>query len=198
MHTHEFVGANAVVTELLDAKQHAALAVQRLQQAASIALELPEAAAAGRMVQLKVRVRNETAGHNLPTSLTDVRQMWIEVVAHAGETQVFHSGGLDEAGGVDPEAVMFHAHAVDKDGRKTVKPWEIVRFESNTTIPAKGSTVAPYAFELPATATGKLTVRAALRYRSCDQRLANELLGPNAPKIPVIDMVAAQGEIPLR
>ncbi len=81
MHTHEFVGANAVVTELLGAKQHAAIAVQRLQNAASIALELPEQAAAGAIVRFKVKVRNETAGHNLPTSLTDVRQVWVEVVA---------------------------------------------------------------------------------------------------------------------
>ena len=98
MYTHEFVGANAVVTELLGAKQHAAIAVKRLQNAASISLELPATAAAGTMVTFKVKVRNETAGHNLPTSLTDVRQVWVEVVAHAGGKEVFHSGGLDNAG----------------------------------------------------------------------------------------------------
>lgn len=198
MFTHEFVGANAVVTELLGAKRHAAIAVQRLQGAASIALELPESAAAGRLVTVKVRVRNETAGHNLPTSLTDVRQVWVELVAQAGGKEVYRSGALDAAGSVDPEATMFHAHAVDKDGHHTTKPWEIVRFESNTTIPPKGSATARYVFDLPADARGPLAVTATLHYRSYDQSLANVLLGAGAPTIPVIDMVAARGEIAIR
>lgn len=196
MFTHEFVGANAAVTEQLGAKQHAAIAVKRLQNAASVELELPGKAAAGGIVRFKVRVRNETAGHNLPTSLADVRQVWIEVVATAGGTEVFRSGALDAAGSVDPEALMFHAHAVDRDGRHTVKPWEIVRFESNTTIPPKGSATAPYSFVLPAGAKGPLAVRATLRYRSYDQGLANLLLGAGAPRVPVVDMASASGEIP--
>ncbi|MHB8894179.1 MAG: multiheme c-type cytochrome [Candidatus Geothermincolia bacterium] len=198
MYTHEFVGANAVVTDLLGAKQHAAIAVQRLQNAASIALELPQQAAAGAIVRFKVRVRNETAGHNLPTSLTDVRQVWVEVVATAGGKEVFHSGALDGSGSVDPEAAMFHAQAVDKDGHHTYKPWEIVRFESNTSIPPKGSATPAYSFVLPADAKGPLAVQATLRYRSFDQGLANLLLGAGAPQIPVVDMVAAHGEIPLQ
>ena len=197
MYTHEFVGANAVVTELLGAKRHAAIAVQRLQGAASVALLLPEQAAAGAIVTFKVKVRNETAGHNLPTSLTDVRQVWVEVVATAGETEVFHSGALDAAGSVDPEAAMFHAHAVDKDGHHTSKPWEIVRFESNTSIPPKGSTAVPYSFEVPAGAKGPLAVQATLHYRSADQALANLLLGNADTKVPVIDMVSASGQIAL-
>ncbi len=198
MHTHEFVGANAVVTALLGAKNHAAIAVKRLQNAASIALELPAQVAPGSAVAFQVRVRNETAGHNLPTSLTDVRQLWLEVVAQLDGKEVFHSGALDGAGAVDPDAVMFHAVAIDKDGRHTVKPWEIVHFESNTSIPPKGEAAPSYGFALPVDAKGRLTVTATLRYRSFDQGLANLLLGAGAPKIPVIDMVAARGEIPLR
>ena len=193
--THEFVGANAAVTELLGAKNHAAIAVKRLQNAASLALELPEKAAKGGIVKFKVRVRNETAGHNLPTSLTDVRQVWLEVVVKAGDAVVLHSGALDAEGTVDPDAMMFHAHAVDKEGHHTVKPWEIVRFEANTTIPPKGSTAVPYSLQVPAAAQGPLSVQATLRYRSADQKLANHLLGAGAPKLPVIDMVAAGGQI---
>ena len=198
MYTHEFVGANAVVTELLGAKQHAAIAVKRLQNAASLALELPGNATAGAIVTFKVKVRNETAGHNLPTSLTDVRQVWVEVVVRAGGKELFHSGALDGAGSVDPEASMFHAQAIDKDGHHTSKPWEIVRFESNTAIPPKGSATPSYSFVLPADAKGPLAVNATLHYRSYDQGLANLLLGPGAPQIPVIDMVTTNGEIPIR
>lgn len=198
MYTHEFVGANAVVADLLGAKQHAGIAVKRLQNAASIALELPEKAAAGAVVTFKVVVRNETAGHNLPTSLTDVRQVWVEVVAQAGGKDVFRSGALDGNGTVDPEAAMFHARAVDKDGHHTFKPWEIVRFESNTSIPPKGAATPSYSFAVPPDAQGTLAVKATLRYRSFDQGLANLLLGAAAPQVPIIDMVSTNGEIPLR
>jgi hypothetical protein len=198
MYTHEFVGANAVVTDLLGAKQHAALAVQRLQNAASIKLELPEAVDAGSLVTLTVRVRNETAGHNLPTSLSDVRQVWVDLTVSAGETVVFRSGALNDAGTVDPDAAMFHAVAVDKDGHHTAKPWEIVRFESNTTIPPKGSAAPKYSFVVPPGTKGELAVRATLRYRSFDQGLANLLLGAAAPKVPIVDMVSDSGEIAIR
>ncbi|HWR98747.1 MAG TPA: multiheme c-type cytochrome [Candidatus Methanoperedens sp.] len=197
VYTHEFVGANAVVTDLLGAKQHAAIGVKRLQNAASVALELPAQAEAGRLVQFRVKVRNETAGHNLPTSLTDVRQVWLDVAVTAGERELFRSGRIADDGSVDPQATMFHAQAVDKDGHHTVKPWEIVRFESNTTIPPKGLATVPYGFELPADAKGPLKVAATLRYRSFDQGLAKLLLGETAPTIPVIDMVTVSGEIAL-
>jgi hypothetical protein len=73
-----------------------------------------------------------------------------------------------------------------------------VRFESNTTIPPKGSATPSYSFELPADAKGPLSVQATLRYRSFDQGLANLLLGAGAPKIPVVDMVSTRGEIPVK
>ena len=148
-------------------------------------------------MQFKVKVRNETAGHNLPTSLTEVRQVWLDVAVAAGAARCSAAARSTPTGGIDPEATMFRAIAVDKDGHHTSKPWEIVRFESNTTIPPKGSAAAPYAFELPADAKGPLAVQATLRYRSFDQGLANLLLGEKAPKVPVVDMVAAAGEISL-
>jgi hypothetical protein len=197
MYTHEFVGGNAVVTELLGAKQHAGIAVKRLQNAASLSLELPEKAAPGELVRLKAVVRNETAGHNLPTSLTEVRQVWLEVKATVDGKTVYHNGGIDEKGKIDPEAAMFGAVAMDKDGHHTVKPWEIVRFESVTTIQPKGSAVVPYAFLLPADAEGPIDVAATLHYRTASQELANFLLGEGAPTISVIDMVSASGSIAL-
>ncbi len=200
-HQHWFVGGNAVVPALqtgpIGPTEHAGMAVKRLQNAASVQLLLPERAEAGRMVTVRVKVVNETAGHNLPTSLTEVRQVWIELVVKAGDRVVFHSGGLDAEGILDHDAVRFHAVAVDKDGHHTVKPWEIVRFESFNTIPPKGSSVASYSFELPDDAQGPLAAEATLHYRSYDQALADLLLGKGAVKIPLIDMAKASGSIPM-
>ena len=93
---------------------------------------------------------------------------------------------------------MFHAQAVDKDGHHTVEAVGDRPLRVEHLDPAQGLGDPAYSFLLPADAKGPVAVQATLRYRSYDQALANLLLGAAAPKIPVIDMVAADGEIPLR
>ncbi len=189
MYTHEFVGANFTVPALLGAKGHAGMAEKRLKSAAELAISAPKAAKPGSMVTLAVKVTNVGAGHNLPTSLTEVRQMWLDVsVTDAGGKQIFRSGSLDEKGDLGKEARIFNAYAVDKDGQHTVKPWEIVRFEYVKTIPPKGSATESFSFLTPADARMPLEVRAVLRYRSYPQSVANLLLGKDAPVLPIVDM----------
>ena len=130
------------------------------------------------------------AGHNLPTSLTEVRQMWIElVVTDATGSTIYHSGKLDDDGTIDPKAKMFNARAVDANGKHTYKPWEINRFEYNNTIPPKGSSTTDYTFLVPVGVKGPLKAHATLRYRSYPQSLANQLLGKDAITLPIVDMV---------
>lgn len=189
MATHEFVGANFTIPALLGAKEHAAMAEQRLKSAAELDVKVPAAVKAGALATVAVKVTNVGAGHNLPTSLTEVRQMWLDVrVTDAEGRQVFRSGDLDEKGDLREEARIFNSHAVDKDGHHTVKPWEIARFEYVKTIPPKGSATENYSFVVPADAKLPLTVMAVLRYRSYPQSVANLLLGKDAPVLPIVDM----------
>ncbi|HYA85590.1 MAG TPA: hypothetical protein VEI57_00790 [Nitrospirota bacterium] len=53
------------------------MAVARLKSAAD--LEIFPVYRNGRLTEVKFRVKNIRAGHNLPTSLTNVRHMWLEV-----------------------------------------------------------------------------------------------------------------------
>jgi hypothetical protein len=148
------------------------------------------------MATVGVKVTNVGAGHNLPTSLTEVRQLWIDLqVTDAGGRQIFRSGDLDEKGDLKEDARVFCAHAVDKDGKHTVKPWEIVRFEYVKTIPPKGSATEQFSFMVPADAKLPLEIKAVLRYRSYPQSVANLLLGKGAPVLPVVDMVEKSAKI---
>ena len=111
---------------------------------------LPEAVEPGNIATVSVKVTNVGAGHNLPTSLTEVRQMWLDVkVTDITGTTLYHSGALDDKGTIDPQAKLFHAKALDKEGQHTYKPWEINRFEYNSTIPPKGAITTPYTFLVP-------------------------------------------------
>ena len=196
MYTHEFVGANFTIPGLLKFDLHRGIAEKRLKSAAELSIAAPGAVKQGEVVTLEVKVRNVGAGHNLPTSLTEVRQMWLDVQAVDGSgKEIFRSGALDKDGEIDPKAKIFNAHAVDKEGKHTVKPWEITRFEYNNTIPPKGSATERYTFLIPQDLKGSIAVKAVLRYRSYPQSVANQLLGKDAPKLPIVDMTEARQTI---
>lgn len=189
--SHNFVGGNAAVTRLSGADEHAAMAENLLKSAASLELMLPETLTPGAEVGFDVRVANETAGHNLPTSLVEVRQMWLDVeVQDADGREVFRSGKIDEHGKIDSDAVMFHAVAADADGNPTIKPWEMTQFLSSHTIPPRGSLLEHYTLAVPDEVTSPVRVRVTLRYRSYSQELARLLLGEDAPIVPVVDMAS--------
>lgn len=199
VYSHTFVGGNYLMTKLLGSSQHAEMAEQMLKNAASLELELPEQAAPGSLVNLRVKVNNETAGHNLPTSLVEVRQMWLDIqVVDAAGGELYRSGAVDAQGNIDRDAVLFHGIAVDEKGQPTVKPWEMVRFSYFHTVPPKGHTLERFAFLVPPGAKGPIEVRATLRYRLCPQDLAIALLGKDAPTIPIVDMTSAKKTVALR
>lgn len=191
MFTHEFVGANFTVPALLGHKKHAGIAEARLKSAAKLEVRAPQSGNRGDLLNLVVKVTNVAAGHNLPTSLTEVRQMWLDVqVTDAQGKEIFRSGSLDAKGNISQDARIYNAYAVDKEGHHTVKPWEIARFEYNKTIPPKGSAVENYSFAVPTDSKGPLSVKTVLRYRSYPQAVANLLLGKEAPTLPIVDMVS--------
>lgn len=196
VYPHFFVGGNFTVTALLGADTHAEMARKRLQSAAKVEIIKPEELESGEVGAVKVKVTNVGAGHNLPTSLTEVRQMWLDVrVTDALGTVLVSSGWLDKEHNIEPEAVVYNSSAMDKDGHHTIKPWEVVRFEYNKTIQPKGSATETYSFAVPDKSKFPLTATAVLRYRSYPQKVANMLLGKDAPVLPIVDMARDKVEI---
>lgn len=186
MYTHEFVGGNAVITKIMGSQKHADMAILRLQNAAELEVKFEKDKTG--LGNINVRVINETAGHNLPTSLTEVREMWLEIIVKDKKGNiVYQSGVLDKDGNIPDGTEVFNAYAVDEMGKHTVKPWEIARFEYNNTIPPKGSKKVNYKFALPK-GEKELDIIVNLNYRSYPQKVANALLGKDAPKIPTILM----------
>jgi len=130
-----------------------------------------------------VKVTNERAGHHLPTSLTEVRQVWLEVVIKDEQgNELLRNGTQTVANEVPMEAMIFNAHAVDKNGQDTMLPWEIVRFVDVNTIPPKSYKYGKYYFNVP-DGVKQVTITAKLHYRSFSQGLADLLLGKNAVKV---------------
>lgn len=197
--THEFVGANFTVPELLGNKEHGQIARKRLQSAAELTIDAPARVNKGDLAKISVTVKNVGAGHNLPTSLTEVRQMWLDVqILDSTGKEIYRSGNLDKEGNITGDPRIFNAHALDKEGRDTYKPWEITKFKYNKTIPPKGSATENFFILVPADAKGDLTIHTVLRYRSYPQALANSLLGEKAFELPICDMTKKETKISLK
>jgi len=201
IHKHGFVGGNAVVTDVVNSalnpdenaehfgrNTNKEEAIKRLQSAAELKHYLKQQS--GPLHKLKVKVINKRAGHHLPTSLTEVRQVWVEVVISDDQgNELYRNGTLSEANEVPANAVIFNAHAVDKDGNDTMLPWEITRFVDVNTIPPKGYKYAKYAFNIPE-GTKQVTVTSKLHYRSFSQGMADLLLGKGKITVPSVEMVS--------
>jgi hypothetical protein len=176
------------------------MAVARLQAAAD--LEVSPIYRNDKMVEIKVRVKNVRAGHNLPTSLTNVRQMWLEVTAKDAKGNVLMSTGTVDPKGKLPENVrIFNSDGQDENFHFAIDPWMVTSFSKHDTIPPKGYKDVYYG--LSAEKDEAIYIEAKLRYRQADQKVAEKLLGlvpgdihldaiygiTEVPILPVIDMV---------
>lgn len=189
VHFHYFAGGNTLVTSMLHGKDSINYkeATRRLKSAAEVKLDLKKQKDG--LYNLSATVHNVASGHYLPTSLNDIREVWVEVVVRdSADKMVYSSGVMDKHGALDYENVtMFHSIALDKNGKETHLPWEVYSFASNTSIPPKGYSTSNYVFD-GSKAKGELKVDVKLNYRSYSQHLADSILGENKVEVPVIVM----------
>lgn len=183
------------------------MAVERLKSAAD--MELIPIYHDGKLDELKVRVKNIRAGHNLPTSLTNVRQMWLEVTARdeAGKV-VMTSGTLNPDGSLPDTARNFNSDGMGNDFHFAIDPWVVTAFSKHETIPPKGYKDVFYGIHFPADLKN-INLEVKLRFRQADQKVAEALLGAvpkdinleqiyglkAVPALPVVDMVVKQATV---
>ena len=218
VYRHYFNGANYLLYHLAegaakkagDEKQAAIIkekyemAVKRLQSAADI--EITPIYQSGRLTELKVRVKNVRAGHNLPTSLTNIRQMWLEITARDEKGDiVMTSGAIDAQGQLPANTRLLNSDGMGNDFHVAVDPWVVTAFSRHDTIPPRGYKDVHYGLSAPQGASN-ISLEVKLRYRQADQGIAEALLGAvpesinlkkiyglaKVPALPVVDMVVKQ------
>ena len=197
---HNFVGGNLAVTALLGYHPHEKMAEDRLGHACTVEFLGEKKATKGGIYRMPIKVINSGAGHYLPTGLTYVRQMWLDVTVRDSKGRlIYRSGALDDKGEIDPSAVVYRSvlgKSGDKPEATTFLP-EASQVIADRRIRPKGYDIAEYSFVIPADAAGPLTYHAEVRYRSAPQATIDGLLGKDAPKLPVLDMGEAEGNIEL-
>ncbi|MBS3973367.1 MAG: hypothetical protein KGZ89_00635 [Actinobacteria bacterium] len=129
-----------------------------LQNSAELELSVPEIVS-GEQSGV-VRITNVGAGHYLPTGLTDVRQMWLEVVS------VDSSGGETELA-----RRAFGTVFKDAQGNYPAQIWDATGVQSDDRIPPRESVEITFTAALPEGADSASVV-ARLQYRSISEKLA--------------------------
>ncbi|MCL2760991.1 MAG: cytochrome C [Desulfuromonadales bacterium] len=181
------------------------MAVERLKSAADI--EIMPVYSNNELTELKVRVKNIRSGHNMPTSLTNIRQMWLEVtVKDENGKVIMTSGAVKDGEALPPDTRVFNSDGMDKNFKFAVDPWEIVAFSKHDTIPPRGHRDVYYGVRIPENVKN-ITVEVRLRYRQADQKIAEALLAAvpesinlkamygldKVPPLPIVDMASKTG-----
>jgi len=138
------------------------LATAMLQSAATVKLDTPGIMDGAKTTSATVTITNVGAGHNLPTGLTEVREMWLQVtfVAPDGKETVLGKR-------------VFGTVLKDSAGKYPAEIWNAAGIQSDDRIPPKGSTTDSYKIAFPDGVTAG-TIKAQLLYRSSSDDLAKK------------------------
>jgi hypothetical protein len=83
-------------------------------------VSVPDSAFPNSPLQIEAIVKNDRTGHDIPSSVTFVRQMWLEVTVTSGADTIYKSGYFDANGDLmdehsqlqpngDPDLVLFQS-----------------------------------------------------------------------------------------
>jgi len=193
---HYFVGPNVIFGGEEGAAPLRDLSLELLERAGKI--EIGPARGTDDGVELDILVTNTGAGHYLPTGITEIREMWIDLaVFDATGTRVFASGALDAAGGLAEGAVLYHTWVKDAAGAITTQFWNTVEKVRDHRVPPRETVTETYRLPVKAKAVAwPLKVEASLRYRSASPAGLAEVGAPaDLVEIPVLTISSATGVI---
>jgi len=188
--THYFVGANTRIPPLFKGEKKAALAEARLTHAARISLDTAHLSDR----KLGIIVANTGAGHDIPTGVGDLRQVWLEIIVRdANQKQLFASGVLDKKDELPEKTILFRTVLGDGQGNPVLNLAKARQVLSNTRIPA-GKQVTRV-IDLGFVPRKNSTITARLLYRGMPQKVLNLLPGPPVTPFPIVEMAAVSWKI---
>jgi len=198
LHRHNFPAVTIPIVPFPNKGYQREQIQEFLKTAARMDVRAPSEAAAGSELAFTVSVKNSGAGHNLPTGLSNERQMWIEATVLDPEGRVlYQSGGLDANGdlmdhhsalrpGADPALALFTDRFRNAKGEEVPFIWLASRVEERSLKPLeeRGST---YRAPIPASLLGKhVRLRVRLLFRPFPPYAMRDLgLGDHVKDLPI-------------
>ncbi|MBT3311538.1 MAG: cytochrome c554 family protein [Desulfobacteraceae bacterium] len=188
--THYFTGASSYVHEKFGDKTKASMAEERLKNAASVSINTEQI----KKGKLFITITNIGAGHFLPTGVTDIRQMWLNVTISNDKQKTFYTSGKPDLNGYLPDGtIIYNTVFGDGNGKPVVKIAKAREILKDKRIPPLGSVIETLA--TPIFKSEKLTINVKLLYRTAPQKLLDLVSGKDKIKLPIITMAEIEEKI---
>jgi tetratricopeptide (TPR) repeat protein len=155
----------------------------------------------GRSYLVEVVVRTLGLGHPFSQGTVDSNEIWVELIAKAGDRVLGRSGGIGSDGTVDPYAHFINVYMLDRYGNRIDRrnPQDIFVPLYNKQIPPGAGQVVHFGLDVPATITGPITLEAKVNYRKFDRKYMDYIYGPGkGPKLPVVVMAQDRVALPVQ
>lgn len=197
--THYFVGGSAIPISLPpNSELQPQMAIERLKNAATLEIVVDPVSKKGDLLRFQVNIMNTGCGHYLPTGLTEMRQMWLEISVTDTEGKlVYQHGKVDEKGNIKSNTTVYHTVFGDESGKQTLHVWAATHIISDNRIPPKGQKEEHFVCLIPNDTKFPLKIKAILNYRSAPQDVVDALLGEKSMKLPIIDMTETSLDVNL-
>ncbi|MDX1926901.1 MAG: multiheme c-type cytochrome [Pirellulaceae bacterium] len=126
---------------------------------------------AGEQYLVETVVRTLKLGHLLTQGTVDSNELWVELTAKSGDQVIGISGGMAEAGEVDPWSHFINVFMLDKNGNRIARrnAQDIFVPLYNHQIPPGAGQTIHYALQLPQDLEKPVEVTAKLKYRKFDK-----------------------------
>jgi tetratricopeptide (TPR) repeat protein len=219
IHDHFFIGANTGLSTLVGdteaAERHAKFLSDKKVRVDIFALrdggvidggllgpirrEIPRLKPGGKYL-VEVVVRTLGIGHLFSQGTSDSNEIWVELLAKAGDRVVGHSGGIGPDDRVDPYSHFINIYMLDRKGNRIDRrnAQDIFVPLYNKQIPPGAGQVVHFALEVPKGETGPLALEAKVNYRKFDRTYFDYIFGKaKGPKLPVVVMASDLVRLPV-
>jgi len=121
---------------------------------------------------LETVIRTLKMGHHFTQGTVDSNEVWMDITVSSGGKVIGRSGGMDEAGEVDPWSHFVNVFMLDREGNRIDRrnAHDIFVPLYNHQIPPGAGQVVHYKLILPSALDGPIVVEAKLQYRKFDKQ----------------------------
>lgn len=214
--SHRWVGANPVIPQIYGFDEQAARVVEFLKNSALnvdiFALERGEQSdsaasqgqvaplgstefniAPGEVLTADVVVQNKGIGHSLVPEQRDIYESWVAFTVKDDHGTVLSQSGYIKANGeLDERAHSFTNRLINGKGELNSlhQVWDNHVVAYNNTIQSGRSQLVRYAFKMPTTTSGSVSITATVEYRRFNQHFIDFGMAKQHYEQPVIDMAS--------
>jgi hypothetical protein len=204
LHRHDFIGVDIALLDDFPNKNAQRLKIEQLlQNSVTLSAEVPDSVKANSTLPIKVIVFNDKTGHDIPSSVTFVRQMWLEVTVTNGLDTLYKSGYFDANGDLmdehsvlnpngDPDLVLFQSALYKGSAPANVFTADSIRIGSIRAFESKSN---QYLIPLSTISGNSVKVRIRLRFRTFPPYAIRDGAAEFIDKIPVFEMEEFENSI---